>query len=166
MADLGSTTTAELIDHIVNTHHMYLRRELATISRFVTGLYRGHGETHPELAELHIRFHRMKAEMEHHMLAEEVSLFPLIRQAERRGIGDARPNTMFTIGEIEAEHDAITATLRVIRDITVDYHLPDQACETFRATSRKLREIEQDISRHIHLESDLLFPKYRELCGA
>jgi regulator of cell morphogenesis and NO signaling len=166
LADLSAATTTELIDHIVKTHHAYLWRELPRLSQFVTGLYWRHGATHPELAELHIRFHQMKEEMEHHMFAEEEAIFPLIRQTWLSGKPDGNPRTFFTIGELEDDHSELIAKLRVIRDITVDCHLPDDAIETFRTTFRKLREMEMDIQKHIHIESDLLFPKYRELCGA
>lgn len=161
-SDLHETTTAELIDHIVRTHHAYLRKELPILSRAVTDMYRVHGATHPEVAELHIRFHELKTEIEHHMIAEEEAIFPQILKAERTRTAEGA-EAVFTIGELEAEHGEIASMLRNIRGITLDCFLPEESCRMFKQTFSKLQEMELDISRHIHLESDLLFPKYRSI---
>lgn len=42
----------ELVDHIVETHHAYLKEELPRLSFLVDKVANVHGESHPELVEL------------------------------------------------------------------------------------------------------------------
>jgi len=69
--DWRKAALGDLIDHIVQTHHAYLMKELPLLSEFVTKILRVHGLEHPELAELHKLFHQMKMELEQHLIAEE-----------------------------------------------------------------------------------------------
>lgn len=156
---------SELIEHIVKKHHVYLWRELTELSRTVTDMCRAHGAAYPELAELHIRFHQMKDEIEQHMIAEEETIFPRILKAERTGSQADCPETVQSIGVLETEHDEVTSMLRAIRDITLDGLLPEKSRAMYHETFRRLEELESDIREHIRLENKLLFPKYREFCG-
>ncbi|WP_040948267.1 DUF542 domain-containing protein, partial [Gorillibacterium massiliense] len=69
----------ELITHIVETHHDFLREELPVISGFLTKILRVHGPHEPEkLGRLHQLFHTIKSELDEHLIAEEEGQFPLI----------------------------------------------------------------------------------------
>ena len=46
-----------------------------------------------------------------------------------------------------------------IRKLSQAYAPPAGACPTFRAFYAGLREFEQDLHRHIHLENNILFPR-------
>lgn len=76
---------SDLIDHIVQNHHVYLLKELPLLSEFVTKILRVHGSAHRELSQLHKLFHQMKMELEQHMISEEEIVFPLIKKAEQTG---------------------------------------------------------------------------------
>jgi regulator of cell morphogenesis and NO signaling len=43
------------------------------------------------------------------------------------------------------------------------YTPPEDACNTFRVLYGKLKEFEDDLHRHIHLENNILFPKAIEM---
>mgnify|MGYP002620103983 CR=1 FL=1 len=162
--DLREKSPAELIDHIVQTHHAYLRRELPLLSEFVTKILRVHGDVHPELEALHDRFHRMKEELERHLIAEEEAVFPLIRKAGQTGAQAGGAEAAKAIGEMEDDHSAVGDLLKEMREITRDYRLPEDACRTYTLAFRKLEELESDLFEHIHLENNVLFPKFRRLC--
>lgn len=66
----------ELIDHIINKHHRYLREELPLISQNVTKVYRVHGGDSPHLVELHSLFNTLKEELLTHTAKEEEDEFP------------------------------------------------------------------------------------------
>ncbi|MGG4407099.1 DUF542 domain-containing protein, partial [Geobacillus stearothermophilus] len=51
---------ADLVDHIINTHHRYLNEELPQLSPYVTKVLRVHGMHHPHLSHVHKRFHELK----------------------------------------------------------------------------------------------------------
>lgn len=55
-------------------------------------------------------------------------------------------------------HDQTGNELRLLREITHDCLLPDDACTTYRAMYRALEDLERDTHRYIHLENNILFP--------
>ena len=57
------------------------------------------------------------------------------------------------------EHDAAGALMSEIRHLSEDYTPPTGACPTFHAFYNGLREFEQDLHQHIHLENNILFPR-------
>lgn len=57
------------------------------------------------------------------------------------------------------EHDAAGDILKMMREITYDYALPENACPSFQALYFGLEELEKDLHRHIHLENNVLFPQ-------
>lgn len=44
-----------------------------------------------------------------------------------------------------------------------DYAIPGDVCNTFMVTYRKLKEFEDDLHKHVHLENNILFLKAAEL---
>lgn len=73
----------ELVDHIVETHHAYLREELPRLSFLVEKVANAHGNAHPELLELRGVFEKLRVELEEHTEKEERVLFPACRELER-----------------------------------------------------------------------------------
>lgn len=57
------------------------------------------------------------------------------------------------------EHDSVGQLLRELRAVTHDYALPAKACGSFEALFEGLKALERDLFEHIHLESNILFPR-------
>jgi len=57
------------------------------------------------------------------------------------------------------EHESAMKHLRKFRMLTNDYIAPTNACVSHRVSFAKLRELDNDLTQHIHLESNILFPK-------
>ncbi len=47
-----------------------------------------------------------------------------------------------------------------MREVTDDYAIPTGACNTYQLTYLKLDELESDLFQHIHLENNILFPRF------
>ncbi|HRP38003.1 MAG TPA: hemerythrin domain-containing protein, partial [Candidatus Dojkabacteria bacterium] len=62
-----------------------------------------------------------------------------------------------------AEHDNEGERFRKIAELTNDYTMPADGCTTYRVTFAMLKEFEDDLHLHIHLENNILFPKSIEL---
>ena len=60
---------------------------------------------------------------------------------------------------MQKEHEITGSNLNKLRMITNEYTPPDNACLTHKITFAKLKELDQDLVQHIHLESNILFPK-------
>lgn len=148
-----------LIDHILQTHHSYLKTELPEISALVTKILRVHGSGHQELAQLHRQFHLLQMDLMQHLIKEEEELFPLIKQYENEDSKDLLEMIKNKIEELEKEHVDAGKILKTMRELTDHYFIPDDACKTFRLTYQSLEYLETDLFKHIHLENNILFPR-------
>jgi regulator of cell morphogenesis and NO signaling len=64
---------------------------------------------------------------------------------------------------MEADHDRVGDDLRKIRELTSDFTLPSEACNTVRALYDGLENLENEMHQHVHLENEILFPRALEL---
>jgi len=60
---------------------------------------------------------------------------------------------------MEHEHENVGSLLKDIQSITGNFTAPDDACNTYRVLYAKLKEFQDDLFQHIHLENNILFPK-------
>lgn len=147
----------ELVEHIVSTHHAYLRSELPRIHAMTQRVATVHGGHTPSLVEVHEIFTEMAAELDSHLMKEETILFPAILAMQVEG--SASMPLDGPIGRMLQEHDDAGAALSKLRELTNGFTPPPEACNTYRALFAGLLELEDDLHRHIHLENSVLFPK-------
>ena len=159
--DYAAMAAGELADHVVETHHVYLRRELPRLADLIDKVDAAHGARHPELGDLRATFSGLREELELHLFKEERVLFPLIKQLEA-----ARapfPIHCGTVGNpirvMTHEHDDAGSALERMRALTDGFQAPPDGCTTFRALYEGLAALEADLHRHIHKENNILFPK-------
>lgn len=153
----------ELVDQIVNVHHAYLYENLPKISELTTKILRVHGEKHPELSKVHKLFHTIKMELEAHLIEEETIQYPAIKEYLRSNNEIDLAKAINIINQLQDEHTGAGNILKELRQITNDYEVPANACTTYRLTYDKLKEMEADIFKHIHLENNILFPRLQEV---
>lgn len=155
----------KLCEHIEQTHHAYLKHDLPRLTEMVAKVLQAHGENHPELATVQKVFDSLRAELEPHMLKEEQILFPAICKLEQSaGIPTFPFGTVANpIRMMEQEHDSAGYALSRLHALTRDYHVPDDACNTYRAMLAGLRHLESDMHQHVHKENSILFPRAIEL---
>ncbi|MEW9668599.1 hemerythrin domain-containing protein [Ammoniphilus sp. 3BR4] len=91
------------------------------MSAYVTKILRVHGTDHPELAELHELFHKLKQELEVHTTKEEQKVFPAILQYEQAPTPDSLAQLHKELLELEGEHEGAGDILFRMREITNDY---------------------------------------------
>ncbi len=141
---------SKLIDHLVTTHHVFTRAELARLEPIAVKVRRVHGANHPELARVESLFLALKDDLDPHLYKEEAVLFPLVLAGEPVD----GPIDVMTL-----EHDAVGGLLRQLRAVTHDYELPADACTSYRLLYTGLEALERDLHEHIHLENNVLFPR-------
>lgn len=158
-----NTNAAELIHHIVEVHHSYLRAEIPRLSVLTDKVASVHKDRHPELSELRDLFSEVRKEIMGHLDAEEKVLFPAIRAAmiptNREG---NLPRINKSLVEMEKDHLALGELLGKMRTISKNYQLPPDGCETYRVMLHSLIALEEDLHIHIHKENYILFAKVRE----
>ncbi|HUA84692.1 MAG TPA: iron-sulfur cluster repair di-iron protein [Bryobacteraceae bacterium] len=169
IADWRETSLAELIAHIVNKHHAFVRQEIPRIESLLIKVCAKHGSAHPELQEIDALFRAIGQELSTHLFKEEHVLFPYIERTENAAAnGEPRPQACFDsvmrpIANMMAEHDDAGALLQQIRDLSGTYTPPAGACPTFHALYRALGAFERDLHQHVHLENNVLFPRAIEM---
>jgi regulator of cell morphogenesis and NO signaling len=154
----------ELAAHIVATHHSYVKTELPRLAILAQKVVRRHGETHAELPAIQSLLAQLDEELTQHLVKEEAILFPYIVKLERAGAGGSMPSSCFgtvanPIRMMTQEHDAAGALLVEMRRLSQNFTTPPNACPTYHAFYDGLREFEQDLHQHIHLENNILFPR-------
>jgi regulator of cell morphogenesis and NO signaling len=159
-ADVAGMSVTELVDHIEDTHHAYLRKELPRLAELARKVASTHGEKDPRLHRVQQTIGELSVELWQHMQKEEQCLFPMIRQLELRIQAPwvycgtiANP-----IGQMESEHDDAGAALVRLRELTDGFSPPIWACNTYRVLLAALAYFERDMHSHMHKENNVLFP--------
>lgn len=157
----GKMCLTELADYVTDKHHTYVRESAEFIDPLLDKVIRVHGDNHPELNEVGDLFYASVNELQSHMKKEENILFPLIKALEAGKIKELDPqaSVKYPIEMMEAEHTEEGNRFERIRELTNDYTPPADACNTYKLTYYKLKEFNDDLEQHIHLENNILFPK-------
>jgi regulator of cell morphogenesis and NO signaling len=156
---------ADLIGHIITTHHVFIREESPRIEALAAKVVGVHGKNHPELLQVQQIFSALAEELRVHLMKEEQMLFPYISlMEESRLAGEPAPPAMFgtvvnPVRMMMQEHDGAGEALRALRSVTADYTVPDDACISYRTLYGALDRYEADLHQHIHLENNVLFPR-------
>jgi regulator of cell morphogenesis and NO signaling len=165
----GSATLTELIDHILNKHHVFTKTELTRLEDLLEKVCVAHGLNHPELIQLRVLFETLCAELGAHMRKEEVVLFPYVIAMEC-ALQNSQPMPSPPFGALGnpvrrmmMEHDHAGDLLRKMRQLSLDYTTPSNACMSYKTLYQALVELEKDLHQHIHLENNILFPRAVEL---
>jgi regulator of cell morphogenesis and NO signaling len=167
--DWAQASLETLSGHIAATHHEYVKRELPRLAILAQKVVNRHGETTPELPVMQATLAKLDEELSQHLAKEEAILFPYVVLLERASrSGGAKPHGCFDsvaspIEMMTQEHDAAGALLAEIRELSHSFTTPDGACPTYHAFYDGLKDFEQDLHQHIHLENNILFPRAIEL---
>lgn len=154
-------TLSKLADHIVETHHGFLRRELPRIHAMAERVAQVHGGQTPSLVSVYEVFTEMGQALSDHTKKEEQMLFPAIRNIDNEA-ETARMDLSAPVARMMEEHKSTTEAIARLRELTNHYQPPADACNTYRALFAGLADLETDMARHIHLENDVLFPRALE----
>lgn len=161
----ASASLNNLAKYIVNTHHAYVNRELPRLAEFAKKVVNRHGDSRPELPLIQAKVAELAEEMTQHQAKEELILFPHISRLEK-AIHEDKPKPQGCFGTVAnpiammtREHDSAGALMAEIRKLSEDFTPPAGACPTYHGFYTGLREFEQDLHQHIHLENNILFPR-------
>jgi len=154
-----------LAQHIQNIHHSYVEDSIPILFQYTNKVAEVHSQTNPELIKIQELFAEVAGELTQHLKKEELILFPFIHKMEKaskNNIKIQRPHfgsVESPIAMMEEEHETAGDIFKEIAQLTNNYTLPPNACNTYKALYHKLEEFENDLHLHIHLENNILFPK-------
>lgn len=154
-----------LTDYIEKKHHRYVEEKSQEIKPYLDKICEVHGDRHPELFEINALFNASVGVLTQHMKKEELILFPYIcKMVKVKQKGTKIDTSDFggienPIRMMEEEHTIEGDRFRKIEELSNHYTPPQDACNTYRVTIALLKEFEEDLHLHIHLENNILFPK-------
>lgn len=158
-----------LIDYILKIHHRGIRSKGPELLELIEKVKRVHGEAHPELAELHKQVCVSLQELEMHLQKEEKVLFPYLydlfeASQQRHSIETMHCGSIANpIRVMHMEHENEGNRYLRIKEITHNFRVPDDACGSYRLVLVKLEAFVDALFEHIHIENNILFPKFMEL---
>lgn len=155
-----------LVDYIINVHHAYVNQNLALITEFANKVASVHGGHNPETKEIAAVWEQLAIELSTHLDKEETILFLWIKLLEALTNGEFAQEGTICDGSIknpvykmEQEHDVAADLMKKIQELSNNFMAPDYACNTYRVLYAKLKEFQNDLFQHIHLENNILFEK-------
>jgi len=123
-----------------------VQQNLPRLSELTKKILRAHRENHGEvLKKVHRLFSTLKMELEEHLIKEEEEIFPLIKEYSEQENDIKNKETLNAILELESEHDTAGEIIKELREVTADYQLPKDACNSFKLTYSLLKDLESDL---------------------
>jgi regulator of cell morphogenesis and NO signaling len=159
-----------VVDYIVHVHHGYLRQTLPVLETHLEHFIEEHRKKFTWLDELQLQFAKLHAGIPVHLAQQEEVIFPYIKQVNRAyhsrdALAGLYTRTLRKPVEkvMDQEHQLITGVLQRQRELTNNYTLPANACRSHMVVFKKLRELDDDLAQHMHLEQTVLLPRLLEL---
>lgn len=132
--DWYAAPLGDLINYIVDTHHVYMKDALPKVRDLLKKVLRAHGTRHGDvLNQVQALFTGLDEEITAHLSKEEKVLFPYIVSVDAHARGERAmpvacfPTVRAPIQQMQREHENAGQVLERIRKITGNYTLPQGA---------------------------------------
>jgi regulator of cell morphogenesis and NO signaling len=138
---------------------------LPTLGASLSSFAQGHRKQYPELERVLDLFENLSDVLIIQNRNEEEIIFPYIREIENTYLKKETDVGLFVhtlrkhLINLEKEPTEIGELLSEMRFITYSYKVPSDCCTNHRVLFNKLRELDNDLVQHRHLEKNILFPK-------
>jgi regulator of cell morphogenesis and NO signaling len=170
--DVSRYSLTRLIQHIVRTHHRYVRQQLPGLLAIGQRIVEKQGERSPELNRIPTLLKELRTEMLAHIEKEEEVFFPYVAELdEDERLACLPPSRNIrslaeTVLAMTKEHESASRLIDELESLIQDALPPVSSCAGCAALLAALRAFEQDLNRHIQLEDQLLFPRAVQLESA
>jgi regulator of cell morphogenesis and NO signaling len=155
-----------LVDYIVHVHHGYIRQTLPGLKEHLDKFVTNHRKKHPYLDELQEHFLSLCLQMPMCMQQEEEIIFPYIRYVHRAHSNKESFASLLTrtlrkpVDKVmNHEYREVTTALAYMRTLTNNYTPDEHACASHWVVFLKLRELDDDLVQHMHLEHGVILPQ-------
>jgi regulator of cell morphogenesis and NO signaling len=150
-----------LSTYILRNHHKFAEQKVTFIKHSLNTLVALFGEDHPDLSLIKNAFDELSLYLTVHMKYEEFVVFPYIQKMARGR--SHHLNTLQTIERpilsMKEDHDHEVLALKTIAELIKHYHAGKTSDYAIATAFNAIRELEEDLKIHMHLENNLLFPK-------
>ncbi len=150
---LAGMSRSELVAHVRDVHHDYLRRNLPQLQETARHAARLYGAEHRQLRHVDQIFRLLADELHQHVAREEQFAFPWL------GCQDLSPLDLWLLDSLAEERRKAIFRLNCLRFLTNHYTLPDSAGESLKRLYNGLKDLDRDFQRHVYVEERYLFPR-------
>jgi regulator of cell morphogenesis and NO signaling len=150
--------SAAIIDHIVSRYHEVHRRQLPELILLARKVEQVHAAKRGVPAGLADTLQHALGELEVHMKKEELILFPAMRRQDAGPLDGP-------ITQLRHDHVDHGELVDRMTELTGDFTVPEGACGTWRALYAGAAQFKDDLIEHIHLENNILFPRFETVTG-
>jgi regulator of cell morphogenesis and NO signaling len=166
----ANASEKELVEHIKKQHRQ-MKEKFLNAQTLLAGAVELHDERFSDiLGPLREFLPDFITRLENHFAGEEKILLPYILELDafnrHRG---PKPqihsgSIKNPISQMEYEHDQTESVMfNRLHSITGNYHLAPDSGDVLKALYDSLKDIENNLSEHIHIENNILFPLAIEL---
>lgn len=148
---------SDLIDHIVATHHGFLRRELPELQSQLDRISKT--ESLPDMESMRAAFDLLRTELDAHMLMEEQVLFPLIAELDWAEDQPGSCSGAMLMSVTMHDRTKINNAMTTLRDLTNDFSPPEHSSTAYRMWVDMLAILDADLEQHAYLETNVLLPR-------
>ncbi len=164
--DFSDCDTDFIIEYIINVHHRYLKKSLSTTQEMLADFAKEHGKKFTYLNELENQFDTLAHTLMDAVRQEEEVLFPYIRHLAHAH-KHKEPYAALLIKTLRkpvedamfSSHESVLEIIKTIRKLTESYTPPENVCISHRVVLARLKELDNDLMHHLHLEQSVLFPR-------
>lgn len=152
-----------MADYVEKTHHRFTEDILQKIKRNFESI---EYNTNDSQKDLYNTFISLSKELGGHMKKEELVLFPFIRKMVNSKSNLERPRFSTVenpIAMMEHEHIVASELIQKIRKITNNYCTTDIVETKYIYLLSLLKDLDNDLIYHLHIENNILFPKAIEM---
>ena len=160
---LVSAPLSEIIAHVIETHHAFVRTQSEFIEQLIDELL-SLNEDNPRIAELRLLNRTLISELTDHMRKEEDVLFPAIiglENAAKRKKTDSNLLPFKVSNRVRLlmlEDEGTGYLLKHLTRGILAFEPPPQSKALYQKVLTAIQSFEADLKRHIYLENSILFP--------
>ena len=158
-----------LIDYILNVHHAYLKAAVPSVKTALSSFVLSHSKQYPVMIEVENVFNQLADLLTIHNAHEEEIIFPYIKHIEAAHRRKEPYGSLFVrtlrkpLNNIQKDHVQISELLTQLRTLSNNYEIVEKTCTNHRVILSRLKEFDNDLVQHKHLENNILFPRAIEL---
>lgn len=169
--DWHNEPMVEVIDHIVKTHHVFVRRQLEKIGTLLDRLMEAGAPPGSAIAVLRDFFQNIARDTLAHMQEEEDVVFPYLTEVEmaiQRGKPIPEPFKEYNalthpIRILQADHGMMGREWMKIEELTDFFNAPPDAGQDLKDVYQAFKDLDLDNRKHFHLENNVLFHRVMQL---
>ena len=153
--DLATLPDEALLGYVVQRYHAGERRALEMVVPLAGAVADEYRARNPKLDLLRSDVEEFARMLGNHLDREERSLFPVLAGATR---GD--PGAEAGLDRMAREHGELGLELLRVRSLADGFATPAWGCGGYRTLMSELRALEADVMAHVHVEEDVVAPRF------